>query len=119
MPGIGQRLQEPLLTDHEGGADASLGQDRCRRERRGDDLFRLGLHPDGGEPLDDLRRRSARVVGDERDPLARLPQGGNRLGGTGDRLGPSVQDAVQIEQDRVVGVGEHACQAESRSSTLT
>ncbi len=68
---------------------------------------------------DDLHRRSARVVGDERDPLARLPQSGDCLGGTGDRLGPSVENAVQIEQDRVVGVGEHARQAESRSSTLT
>jgi hypothetical protein len=113
--GVGQRLANAVLADHERASAPPLREELGGRERGGHDLGRVRLDPDRAQLVGHLARRSGGVVGQEDGADAASPELGHRGRRLGHRVLPPVQDPVEIEQDAAVPFGEHQPARRSRA----
>ena len=106
--GLGDGDDQPLASGDEYGAAGTqeVGEDTGGRLGAGDDLGRLGGHPHHGQPLGHLIGGPGRVVGDVGAAHPLLLGGPDRVGGVRDHVIPDIDDAVEVEEPDVIGLGE-------------
>jgi hypothetical protein len=105
--GCGQRRGHTRATHRQHPrADAQqFGHDRGGRLGAGDDIGGGSRDPQLGQVLGHVLRRPRGVVRHEAQPHAGRAGGGQGLRHAGDRVGPDVDDPVEVEQRHVVAGG--------------